>query len=764
MVIAVIGLLLLVWTLVAVDRLPQWSQSLTDLVASSPEWVRSLLGIGYLLSLIYALVVTGGLLLGGPSRRSVLRDLLIAVVAVAVLVVGLSLLINDAWPYVFPEIGLDDPEPRFPVARVSMVTVVLLVTAPYVARPLRRFGWLAIFTTALASIGLGFATPIHAIGSFGIGLLVAGLLLVAVGTPRGYPSPESVGQGLEVLGVPNSDVRPAAEQRWGLVRFEAEDQSGRALDIKVHGRDSFDSQMAAKIWRTLIYREIGRTVSYSRLQAVEHEALVTLLAGRAGVPVPELVAVGKATSEVALVAFVGGGQRLSLLEGDEIDDDILVRLWRDVRQMHDANISHGSLNTRAVDVSGDQAHIIDFGLGSLSPGPDDTAGDIVELLFSLALLVGPDRAARTALEGLGKDGLAEALPYLQVPAVSSTSRRESEKPKETIRALDQSILDLTGVEKPEPVAVRRITLRSIVMGALILLVLSALLPLFTEVDYAEIWDVLQTANWALIVIALIVGHTQFFPQATATMFAVPTTLPFWPLMTLQTASQFMSLAIPSAAGRVAMNSAFLHKFGVSITTAVTQGAIDGFSGFLVQAAILLVVWLTGGVDLGFDVDASDVPWLLVIGVLLLVVAGTIIAVLRIEKLRSRVVPVVTQAWEALKVVLQSPSRAIGLLGSNFVYWNVLGVTLWLLLEAVGVDLSYGTALFVAAGTSLLAGFMPVPGGVGVAEATMVALLSSFGVDQSTAFAVTATYRVITFYLPALEGFFGTRWLEANDYI
>jgi uncharacterized protein (TIRG00374 family) len=73
-------------------------------------------------------------------------------------------------------------------------------------------------------------------------------------------------------------------------------------------------------------------------------------------------------------------------------------------------------------------------------------------------------------------------------------------------------------------------------------------------------------------------------------------------------------------------------------------------------------------------------------------------------------------------------------------------------------------LFVAAGTSLFAGFMPVPGGVGVAEAAMTALLATFGVDQSTAFAVTAVYRVITFYLPALEGMFGTRWLERNDYI
>ncbi|MGD2061549.1 MAG: lysylphosphatidylglycerol synthase transmembrane domain-containing protein, partial [Acidimicrobiia bacterium] len=289
-------------------------------------------------------------------------------------------------------------------------------------------------------------------------------------------------------------------------------------------------------------------------------------------------------------------------------------------------------------------------------------------------------------------------------------------------------------------------------------------PALTQVDYAEIWDVLQSANWALIVAAFLVGHAQFLPQATATMFAVPARLPFWPLLTLQTASQFISLAIPSAAGRVAMNAAFLHKFGVSITTAVAQGAIDGFSGFLVQAAILIFILLTGDVDLGLDIEPSEVPWLLILGGVALLLIGVVVAVLRVRKLRDRIVPVVRQAWGALMVVLRQPVRAIGLLGSNFVYWNLLGLTLWLVLHAVGADVSFGTALFVAAGTSLFAGFMPVPGGVGVAEATMTALLVTFGVDEPVAFAVTMVYRLITFYLPALEGLFGTRWLERNEYI
>lgn len=761
---AVVGLLLIVWAVVTIENVKSWEQSLTDLLAASPQWVHALLGIGYALSLVYALVVVMALVFGGPDRRPALRDLAIVAVGAAALVVLLSFAINDAWPYVFPEIDLENPVPRFPVMRVALVTGILVVVAPHVTRPLRRFGWLAIAATALAAVGLSYGSPSHTIGSFGVGLFCAGLLLLVAGSPRGYPHPAMISAALTTLGVPNRGLEPAANQTWGVVRFVATDEGGDPVDVKVYGRDAFDSQLAAKLWHTMLYRETGRTVSYSRLQAVEHEALVTLMAERVGMSVPQLAAVGNGSAEISLIAFHDPAVPLAEVGGDAITDEFLVRLWADVRLLHDRSMSHGSLSTAAVRSRGDQPVITDFALGSLAADEADRGSDVVELLFSLAVMVGEQRAIRTALDGLGHDRLVAALPYLQLPALSPATRRLAESPKKSMRALAAAVVELTGASTPEPVKLRRVTARSLVLAGLLLLIGTAVVPALTSIDYAEIWDVLQSAKWALIVLALIIGHTQFLPQATATMFAVPAKLPFWPLLALQTASQFISLAIPSAAGRVAMNAAFLHKFGVSVTTAVAQGAIDGFSGFLVQAAILILALVAGDVDLNLDIDTSDVPWLLILGIAALVVIGVVIAVYRIRALRERIVPVLSQAWVALMVVLRQPTRAIGLLGSNFIYWNVLGLTLWLLLEAVGVNLSYGTALFVAAGTSLFAGFMPVPGGIGVAEATMTALLATFGVDESAAFAVTVTYRVITFYLPALEGFFGTRWLERNEYI
>jgi uncharacterized protein (TIRG00374 family) len=761
---AVIGLLLIGWGIAAADHAPEWSNNLAEMVSMGPEWVYGLLAMGYLVSLIYALVVTFALFFGKRRGQGALRDLLVVGVATITVVVILSLLVNGAMPYILPEIDLSNAPPRFPVTRVSLVTAILLVTAPYLTRPLRRFGRWAILVTAAAAVCLGYGSPIHVIASFGVGMFVAGLWLVIAGTPRGYPAPDAVAEGLARLGVPNQDIAPVAEQEWGLVRFTATDESGSPLDIKVHGRDSFDSQLAAKAWRTLIYREIGRTVSFSRLQAVEHEALVTMMAERAGVSVPALRAVGTASAELALVAFSGQGDPLDGVGDDLVTDDLLVRTWEMVGRLHDANISHGSLSTGAIKVDRGEPLLVNLALGSLAPEEDDRAGDIVELLFSTALRVGADRAATTAALGLGMETLAGVLPYLQVPAVSAPTRRKAESPRKVVTALVTAIVDITGVEKPKPVELRRVTLKSLVMVGLLLLIAYALIPMLTRVDYDEIWAVLEAANWPLIILALIVGQSQFLPQATATMFAVPAKLPFWPLVVLQTASQFLSLAVPSSAGRVAMNAAFLHKFGVSVTVAVAQGAIDGFSGFLVQAAIMLIVLLTGDVDLGLNIDTSEVPWLVILVVLLVVVALVVLLFLRVRKLREKVAPILRQAWGALLGVLKEPARAFGLLGSNFVFWNLLGLTIWILLAAVGSPIDYGLALFVATGTSLLAGIMPVPGGVGVAEATMVSLLVTFGVDDSVAFAVTACYRIITFYLPALQGFFGARWLEKNDYI
>ena len=88
------------------------------------------------------------------------------------------------------------------------------------------------------------------------------------------------------------------------------------LSVKVYGRDAWDGQLLANVWRLAWYRDTQRTVRLSRLELVEHEGFVTLLAERAGVRVPRLVTAGSAGRGDALVVVRPDGVPLRGLDGN----------------------------------------------------------------------------------------------------------------------------------------------------------------------------------------------------------------------------------------------------------------------------------------------------------------------------------------------------------------------------------------------------------------------------------------------------------------
>ena len=73
-------------------------------------------------------------------------------------------------------------------------------------------------------------------------------------------------------------------------------------------------------------------------------------------------------------------------------------------------------------------------------------------------------------------------------------------------------------------------------------------------------------------------------------------------------------------------------------------------------------------------------------------------------------------------------------------------------------------MLVNTAASALSGLVPVPGGVGAAEASLSAGLVAVGVDSSTAFAIAFTHRFCTYYLPPIWGYASLRWLRRGGYV
>lgn len=98
---------------------------------------------------------------------------------------------------------------------------------------------------------------------------------------------------------------------------------------------------------------------------------------------------------------------------------------------------------------------------------------------------------------------------------------------------------------------------------------------------------------------------------------------------------------------------------------------------------------------------------------------------------------------------------------GLVAWAAEGFGLYLVADALDVDLTPWAALGIYA-TAMLAGALSfVPGGLGSAEATMVALLALTGVPVSTAIAITMVVRVVTLWFAVALGLIAWLGLEAS---
>lgn len=737
-------------------------EEIAELLDSLPAWTDEFFRWAYGLAAVFAIWLVLAAIVRRRRRWDVARDLGLAALVALVAALILVRLVDGAWPVMFPELGRAEPVPRFPVLRVAMLGAVVAAARPHVVRPVRRLGLTLVGLVALSGLGIGLGLPTDSLGGIGLGIAAGGAVLLLFGSPSAYPDNERVRADLSQLGLAVTGLRPAPQPTWGARTLVGDTSEGSVL-VKVYGRDARDAQLFARLWRFLWYRDAGPSVSPSRIQQVEHEALVAMVSARAGVACPEVVVAAVTGDDDAVLVMEQRGRPLREMDPSDTTSELLVAVWAEVAKLHRAGIAHGGLDLSSVQVDGAAPVLTNFAAGSLSAPSDRRATDVAELLVSTADRVGIERAVSTARAGLGDGALAEAIPYLQLPALSRSTRRAIARPKDLVKEVQAATVAAIGVEASEPAEIRRVSVRDLALSGLMVLAAYFLIQQLTQLDLAAIWDSLRSAQWGWIIAGLVVAQLILIPNATGMVAAVSAPIPLRPTVVLQSAIQFIGLAVPSTAGRVATNVAFLRKFGVPPVTAITQGALDSFTGFLVQMAILAAALAFGELDLDFD-GGFELDWAVVVVVVAVVIAAGGLAVYLVESLRTRVANTLGEVGGALRGLFREPRRAIVLFSSNFFSQLTLAITLWLMVRAFGLQISMATALVIVVTAFLLGGLAPTPGGIGVQEAMVTAGLVASGIDEDTAFAIAVTYRLATFYLPPIWGFFSLKWLETTDYL
>jgi uncharacterized membrane protein YbhN (UPF0104 family)/tRNA A-37 threonylcarbamoyl transferase component Bud32 len=752
--------LLLGLSAVIASSAPEHDEDVAQALVTVLGWAGAVWRTVFVCLLALALVIVVAVLL--RRRWDLARDLLVD----AVVLVGSSVLLGGAvgsdWipiePHVLSQWG-------YPELRLAAATSVLVVVGPELVRPLRLLAAWLVPLAALGAIAFAAALPSAVLAALALGLGTGALVRLVFGTAAGVPPTADVRAALATLGVDTADLRPSLTQRIGSAEYVGHDARGRPLKVRVLGRDAQDTQRLARRWRALAYRDPPRSVAVGRLEQVEHEALASVLAAQAGVRVPDVVTAALGPSGDALV--VTRQPDLAPLESlprEQVTNDVLQSVWEQVARLQSAGISHGRLNASNVLIVEDGPMLVDFAAATLGAPQSALDIDLAELLVASTILVGPDRALKKAVDAGWGDASGRVLPYLQRAALTPHLRDLARAHEVDLKDLRATIAAATGQEAPEVAPLRRIRPKDLVLTASLIFAAYLLISKLAAIGFGTIAHELAKADLAWVVVALILAQATFVASGVSVRGAVVTPLPLLPCVVLQSAMKFINLTVPSSAGRIGMNLRFLQRMGTPVPQAVAAGAVDSASETIVQVALFLLVipFVHVSVDTGQFHGAGPNTRLVVAIVAALVVS--IVVLLAVPKLRAKVIPPVREGLAGLRSVARDRHKRLELFGGNVGSELLYAVSLGATCLAYGVHLNLAELVFVNTAASVLSSLIPVPGGIGAAEASLSAGLIAMGVDESTAFAIALTQRLCTFYLPPIWGYVSLRWLTRKGYL
>ena len=641
-----------------------------------------------------------------------------------------------------------------------------VTAAPWLSRPWRRTVWTALWLAAVMRLVTGTASPVEVAVAFAAGVTVGAGVLVLFGVPDRRIGPGGIAAALVSAGLPVACVEPAAVEAKGSRPFIAAAEDGEPLFIKVLGSDQRDADLLYRAYRFIRLRDIGDTrPAASLIQAVEHQALVAVMAERAGVAVPAIRQVIKTADGSALLVMERvDGSSLDRIPEQRISDMMLRQLWKQVDGLHRARIAHRSL--RAANIVVDRAcrpWIVDFSFSELDATQRQMALDVAELLASLATMIGAGKAVGSAAAVIGPGGVAAAVPLLQPLALSAGTRRAIARHDGLLTQTRVTAAAASGREDQELARIQRVRPRTLLAIAAAAAAFYFLLPQLARVGSS--WRAVQSADWAWLPLVIALSAATYLASAVALIGAVPQRIRFWPAVLAQAASSFVNRVSPANVGGMALNARFLQKSGVETSSGVAAVGVDSLVGAVVHLILMVVffTWAGRGLAKAFKLPSSSK--LLLILAVVAAIAGIVLATRPGRRFTAgKLIPGLKSAAASLTRVAQSPGKMLMLFGGSALITLAYIGALAASVQAFGGGPGLVLLGAVYLGAAALAAAAPSPGGLGAIEAALVAGLTGVGVLAGPAVSAVLLYRLATYWLPVAPGWLSWRVLQRREYI
>lgn len=492
------------------------------------------------------------------------------------------------------------------------------------------------------------------------------------------------------------------------------------------------------------------------------------MAARAGVLVPEVLAVGRfgPSRDAVLVTRLPGGPALGEASLAALSSGTLDELLRTVLRLRRAGIAHGALGSETIVLSAAGICLRDFRSASASPPAGRFDDDLAAVLAAAAARCGVERTAAAAARVLDATAARGALVHLQRSALDPVTVSSLRRNKGLLEDLRTAVAGMTGIEVPRLAEAKRVSWVNLLFGVGSLIGVWAIVGVLADV--AGSFYVITGARWGWVALAFVLAQLPVAASAWATIGAVTGQLPYGRCLALETSNMFTSL-VGGDIAVFAVRVRFFQRQGYDSAAALSSGAIASAASWIAKGLLFLV-------SIGFAAATFRAPadsgghqkiiWAVVGVVLAAGLAAALITVIpRLRRLASaRARPHLVRIWADVKAIATEPRKIVYVLAGSVLSQLLVALALGAALHAVGEQASIATLLVVITAASMIGGAIPVPGGAGVVEAGLIAGLTGAGVPQDQAVAAVFIQRLFTAYLPPIWGWVTLAWMRRREYI
>lgn len=647
-------------------------------------------------------------------------------------------------------------------ALVAYLTVIGLTGRPR----WRTWSALAIVFYCVTSLAQpGISSVLSLLVTLLIGSAVGSGLRYLIGTTSERPSAAEIAGALSAATVPLVAIRRLPDSTTENRRYAARTHDGVRLDVTVFDQDQQAADALYRIYRRLrVTSQVSRSAPLTVSRAVERRSLMAYAVEDAGVSTPRLMAAVRVGPEAAAIATKHiDGVTLAALP-DPPPDERLGQVWDAVLQVQRHRVTHRSLTAEHIQLSGEDGLVVTL----LEPGDGDLAAtdlqirlDQAQLTATMALLVGPDRAADLACAKLGPTAAANLVPLLQPVVLHRSTRAQLRRRKDDMLPVLRRRLrgGEPEVEVP-PGQLERVRPSRVV--TLVAAVIAAYLVI-GEFGRYKFSPVLRHSDWRWVLVGVALSALTYAGATLSLSGFVLEKLTWTRTLLAQLAGSFVTLVTPAAVGGVALNIRYLNKAKVPPAEAASSVGVSQVFAFALHMLLLAIFIALTGVSPSTSFHAPPSWAYIALAVLGALVLGVLALPAGRGLVRSRVAPALGQVIPRLLDITQRPAKLAEGIGGALLLSLCYILCLDASVRAVG-----GHAQFVAVAVVYLAGsavgsVVPTPGGLGAVETAMSAFLTAIGhVYAPVALSGVLLFRLLSFWLPIPVGWVALNYLQRHD--